>query len=477
MINFEFRAHPMMFFKIIKPYLFILILPFIRAIVQFLTKGATNGFFLLEFIAVTFISVLAFCGYKSIKISVKKDNILIERGFFIKSKAQINISQVTSISIKQNIVDIVFSSVTCNINTEAGIFNKKVFEFKLYKNDAKMLSFLLYGVEKTKTIRFSFLKTVLLAAGTSSVVTGLVIGLPIIKKAEDLVNVAISDVFLKEISAVATNLIKYSPIVFNLITILFITAYGTSFLFSFVKKLNFKLKQGKNIINVEQGIVSRKITTFKKQSINNICFEQSVILRIMKKHAMRVSIAGYGEKRGEIAIIAPLISKTDFKNHIKDYFDLKNNYKGFVSPKQDKKTYNRFLFVPSIVFIVTLVVTIVVIIKFRRIDSFVWFLSLVIMIINLYYASICYHNYKNAFVLFDDVMVFSGSSGFKVREMYCQKEKIGIYKILQTPSDRKYRTCKLKVIIRSKSADRVKLKNIDLKSVLQGINSAYKSIK
>ena len=476
MINFEFRAHPMMFFKIIKPYLFILILPFIRAIVQFLTRGAINGFFMLEFIAVTFISVLAFCGYKSIKICVKKDNILIERGFFIKSKAQINISQVTSISIKQNIVDSVFSSVTCNINTEAGILNKKVFEFKLYKNDAKMLSFLLYGVEDTKTIRFSFLKTVLLAAGTSSVITGLVIGLPIIKKAEDLVNVAISDVFFKEINVAATNLTKYFPVAFNLITIVFVTAYGTSFLFSFVKKLNFKLKRGKNVINVEQGIVLRKITIFKKQSINNICFEQSVILRIMKKHAMRVAIAGYGEKRGEIAIIAPLISKTDFKNHIKDYFDLKNNYNGFVSPKQDKKTYNRFLFVPSIVFIVTLVVTIVVIIKFRRIDSFVWFLSLVVMVINLYYASICYHSYKNTFVLFDDVMVFSGSSGFKVREMYCQKGKIGIYKILQTPSDRKYGTCKLKVIICSKSADRVKLKNMDLKSVLQGINKAHKSI-
>ena len=64
MINFEFRAHPMMFFKIIKPYLFVLIFPFIRAFVQLITSGKTNGFILLESIAVFFISVLAFFGWK-----------------------------------------------------------------------------------------------------------------------------------------------------------------------------------------------------------------------------------------------------------------------------------------------------------------------------------------------------------------------------------------------------------------------------
>ena len=137
MISFEFRAHPLMFFKIIKPYLFVLILPFIRAVVQFLTIGKSSGFILLEFIAVVFISVLAFCGCKSVKICAKKDEILIKKGFFIKSKTKINNLQVSSICIRQNIIDSVFGSVTCNINTEAGGISKNNFEFKLYKNDAK----------------------------------------------------------------------------------------------------------------------------------------------------------------------------------------------------------------------------------------------------------------------------------------------------------------------------------------------------
>ena len=73
-------------------------------------------------------------------------------------------------------------------------------------------------------------------------------------------------------------------------------------------------------------------------------------------------------------------------------------------------------------------------------------------------------------------MIMSGSSGFKIKEMYCQKENIGTFKILQTPSDRKYGTCKLKVTIRSKGADRVKLKNIDINSTLKSINILYKGI-
>ena len=475
MVSFEFRAHPVMFFKMLKPYLFILILPFIRAFVQYVKIGKTSGIILLEFIAVVFISVLAFCGWKSIKIGVKRNRLVIEKGFFIKSRSAIDLSLISSVSIKQNVIDRVIGSVTCAINTESGRFNKNDFEFKLYKNDAKILRFLLYGGEKTKNMRFSFLKIALLAAGTSSVITGVIIGVPLINKIEDLVNIAVSDTLLNEINLAATNLAKYFPLFFNLITIIFVLAYSTSFLFSFIKKVNFKLSIGKNIINAQYGLFSHKSTTFKKKSINNVCFEQTAIMRIIKKYSMRASIAGYGDNKGESAIIAPLISKSSFKKHLKAYFGYTSSKKRTIAPKRNLKTYNRFLFVPTVIFITTIAVTLVAVTTFNRFSGFIWFLAVMILSINLYYASICYRNYKNTSILFDDVMVLSGSLGFKIKELYCAKEKVGIIKISQTPADIRFKTCKIKLIVRSQSADAVKVKNIDIKRVIEGIGEVYKA--
>lgn len=475
MISFEFRAHPLMFFRIIKPYLFVLILPFVRAFLQYVTIGKSSGTILLEFIAIVFVSVLAFCGWKAIKIGVKKNKLVVEKGFFIKSYSAIDISLISSISIKQNIIDRIIGSVTCAINTESGRFNKNDFEFKLYKNDAKILQFLLYGGEKTKKVSFSFFKIALLAVGTSSVITGVIIGLPILNKMEDIVNIAVSEAIFDEINLASTNIVKYFSLLFNLITTLFIAAYGTSFLFSLIKKINFKLNIGKNIIKVQYGLVSHKTTTFKKQSINNICFEQRAIMRFINKYSMRASIAGYGDNKGENAIIAPLISKNSFKKHLKAYFGYISDDNAVLIPNHDIKTHNRFLFISTLIFVFTIPMAVIFFIRFEHLGGFILLLTVTILCGNLYYASICYHNYKNTKILLSDVVVLSGSMGFKIKELYCAKEKVGIIKISQTPADRRFKTCKIKLIVRSQSADAIKVKILDKKSVLEGINKIYKT--
>ena len=105
MIGFEFGAHPMMIFKIIKPYLFILILPFFRAFVQYLTIGKTSGTILFEFVLIVFISILAFLGWKNIKIRVKNGKLIINKGIFIKSRVSVNVNDISSAAIKRNIID------------------------------------------------------------------------------------------------------------------------------------------------------------------------------------------------------------------------------------------------------------------------------------------------------------------------------------------------------------------------------------
>ena len=220
MIGFEFKAHPLMFFKIIKPYIFVLFLPFLRAIVQYLTIGKTSGTMFLEFVAIFVISVIAFFGYKSIKISVKGNRVTIKRGFLIKGEASIDISHISSISTKQNLLDLLFGSVSCFINTEAGRPKKDDFNLKLYKKDAKILCILVNGSEKVKKISFSTFRIALLAAGTSSVLTGMIIAVPVVKKMGDIINVALTDLLLEQMSDISSKIDNYLPSFVNYVTVL-----------------------------------------------------------------------------------------------------------------------------------------------------------------------------------------------------------------------------------------------------------------
>ncbi len=475
MVSFEFKAHPTMIFKIIKPYLFILILPFIRAFLQYITIGKTKGTIYFELLAIGLVAIAAFCGWRAIKIKIKNNRLIIEKGFFIKSRSVIDISCISSISIRQNIFDAITKGATCAINTEAGRPKKNDFSFKLYKSDAKLLFYLIYGSENTKKVQFSPFGIALFVASTSSAVTGLIIGVPIINKTGDLVNVALSDALLKQINDFTERIGGYLPPIVNTITLIFIISYSISFAVSFFKRVKFKLDIGESIVEIRSGLITCKKIAFKKKNINNICLEQTLLMRLFKRYSMRASIGGYGDNKGEKATLVPIARRKVLESYLKTHFRLLNDDKNKIMPTQNKTTLNRFLFVPGLIFLITIGVTSIITIKFSYFNRYIWFLLMIVVCVDVYYASICYYNYKQSKFSFDDTIMLSGSNKFTIRELYCEKNKIGVIKISQTLADIKFHTCKLKLVVRSESADSVKIKNISLKAVTDSINRIYQT--
>ena len=52
----EFKAHPLMIISLIKPFLFILILPVLKGVVQYIIRREVTGVLTLELIAFMIIS-------------------------------------------------------------------------------------------------------------------------------------------------------------------------------------------------------------------------------------------------------------------------------------------------------------------------------------------------------------------------------------------------------------------------------------
>ena len=191
-----------MIWRVMRPYLFILVLPLVRAAYQYLVSGQINGLFALETLAIAATVILAVMEWFSIKITTSDSAITVEKGFFIKSRAIIDKNQISSICLKQGILDFIFNSVDCYINTEAGKPKKSDFNIKLSLSDAKLFYKRVRNVNEMKTVRVSAYRIALLAATTSTAVTGMIIGVPVINQTGKFVGIALSDVLLQKINLV-----------------------------------------------------------------------------------------------------------------------------------------------------------------------------------------------------------------------------------------------------------------------------------
>lgn len=473
MIKTVFKAHPIMIVQLMKPYAFVLILPLIRALIQYVTKGETDGLLVLELVAFGFVLTMAIFGWRSISITVNNQCIMVKSGFLIKSCANIDLSRLSSICLKQGVFDFVFGSVDCAVNTEAGTPRKSDFNLKMHKSEAKRLYNVIYGQEKQTIIKFSAYRIALLAAATSSAVSGIIVGLPIINKVGDLVGIAITDMLIGEINNVSIRFNSIFPPIVNTVTIVLLFAYMLSFVISFLKHVNFKLKSTKRNIEVTSGVITRKAISFKKSKVNNICFEQTPLMRLLKKYSMRASIGGYGDAKGEKAIVVPVATHNELEERLKEQFPFLQPEGERIKPIQTTRNLNRFLYIPIIIAFLMICTGAVCVLIFPYFDKLVLFLTFVLLGADAYYASICYHNYKQGMLCLGNYLLASGSAGFTVRELYCEKSKIGVIKIIQTPADRRLKTCKVKLTVRSENADSVSIRNIDLRTATNSIYNTF----
>ena len=462
-----------MIVHVMKPYLFVLILPLIRALIQYLATGEINGLLALEIVAVAFILTAAILGWRSIKITVDDNCVVVKKGFLIKSYAKIEKSRLSSISLKQNILDFLFGSVNCSINTEAGRPRKSDFDIKMSISDAKRLYNLVYSTKNMQTIKFSAYRIAILAATTSSAVTGIVVGVPVINEISKLIGIAISDILLYEINVVSSKFNNVFPPIVNMVTIIILSAYGASFIISFLKNVNFKLKSDKENIEIQSGLVVRKKIMFKKSTVNNVCFEQTPFMRMLKKHSMRVSIGGYGDGKGEKAVIVPVAKHKELEKQLKKHFPLFKINRNPITPTKSAISLGRFFFLPIILAMVDVSIGFLLVVLFPYFDRVVMLLTLVFLCVILYYGSVCYNDYKYGRLFIDKYISASGSEKLTTRELYCKKTQVGLIKIYQTPADRRFKTCKVKITVRSENADSIRVKNLDLKTTADLIGSAY----
>ena len=82
----EFRAHPIMIVNLIKPFLFVLVFPLLKGVIQYFTKGEITGVLTLELIAFAVITLFAALRCSSFRLICGESTVTIKIGIILRSK-------------------------------------------------------------------------------------------------------------------------------------------------------------------------------------------------------------------------------------------------------------------------------------------------------------------------------------------------------------------------------------------------------
>ena len=456
-----------------KPFLFVLVLPFVRSLLQYLTDRAITGILGIELMIFFVIAIFSALSWRAFRLTVMEDAISIRSGIIFVKRATIKISSLSSVQSEQNIIDLLFGSVTYSINTEAGRRNKSDFRFKLYKKDSREVSRRLYGDKSHKEVKFSVLRVAILAATTSSAFTGMIIGVPVINKAGDLLGLALYDMLFDEINNVSKKFTAVFPPIVNALTLILLLGYAVSFIYSFLKYINFKLFLGDNKLEVRSGFFTRTRTSFKKDSVNNIRIEQTPIMTLVKRFAIKVSVGGYGDSKSESAVIMPCGKKMEIRRRFSMYFPFLVPKGKLIYAPNTLFTKSRFLFMPGVYFILITAVSITLALIFEDFGKLILFSTAVILGIDLYFAYISLMESRFGKIHLGETVFAHSTKNLRITELYCPKENIGEIKIHRFLTDFTQNTCRIRITVRSESADSIRVRMLPYDEVKQEIYNCF----
>ncbi len=463
----KFKAHPLMILGFLRPTLIVLFLPIIKGTIQYLTERnfeGVVGLFVFVLCSILGIAVLRWQSYTL--ICNERDRVVtIKYGVFFRRTAKIDILKLSSVQTTQNPIDFLFRAVTFKINTEAGIHNKTDFEFKLSAKNSKEVSVLLYGEGEPKAVKYSALKVAILAATTSSAFTGMLVAVPLINRAGNLLGIGLSDMLLNEINNISSKIETYFPPVVNTISLIFLGAYFVSFVYSFFKYINFKLFLEKDKLEVRSGLLVRTRTSFRKTAINDIKVEQTLLMQLLRRYALKVSVGGYGDAKSESEVIIPLGANKEIKNKLTAYFPFFVPDEKGIRPKRNRLTQSRYLFLPAIYFLAVIGLSILFVLLFKGLTRFILFLTFIACSIVVCYAYIGLFQYNKSKISFGDNIFARSNKGFRTYELYCPKENIGEIRIVRFLPDIWYKTCRVRVLVRSERADTIRVRHLDYNKV------------
>lgn len=397
-----YREHPVTIVRYCKKYIWLLIIPIIRAITNFrhlqFTADTFKSWIKWSFFdGIVFLIIIAAGFTKWYFTFFSYDNKTIKREyrFLFNSRCSITEKSIVSVIAEKvfylrpiKVVKVYFDTTSGNISDSDIAL---VISYKDYEKMKQTLKIF----ERTKNIppmeKPKIFDVVLFSLFFSSSLSGTVYVAAVLlqgrKNILDIINELQVQQKLNEISfSISSKLKIVPPAIIALLTVL-IFLWFISFVSNCIRYLKFKIIKRERYIEIDYGLITKRYYYIDSSRINYTDLRQNILMKFkpIDMYSITASCPGYGNRSTQIPVFVPSMRKEKLKKMLEmlmpDQTIIRNRYRAEV------KSFWQFLWQPCITGLVILLVCIaasIIFSMFRQITPFILFMCEVPVILMIF---------------------------------------------------------------------------------------------
>ena len=220
----------------------------------------------------------------------------------------------------------------------------------------------------------------------------------------------------------------------------------------------------KDILTINKGVLLKRSVSIKIDNLLSISTKQNLFYFVIGCLRCRFCTSFTNDKDCRLNL------KT------KDFYKVlnKKNINTSFLPIKRQKDLKRYLFVPFLLISAIILVILIRTSFFGLVKKYeiVFFTALGIGAI--VYAWFCYYDYKRGELCLGEQLFVAAKELFGFKTIYCSKKAVEIIKLSQTPADRRYKTCKVKIKPMGAHGNGARIIHMEYKSVIEQIEETFK---
>ena len=355
------QQHPIKLFSYTTRYFWLLIIPILRSLyslsfsVDALRVWLAGTWFDLIVIA----TILAFAWLRlvSVTYSFNQERIIVRRGIFINAEDLIYYREISTLSIKRNIIYKIVGASKVYIGTNAGIFDRADITLVMKRSDADCL----YGCvmnSRARTINYSVspnrLRLFIFSIISSSTLSGAIVALAFVIEVSRLIDRELeARLIMDALNEFAARMSAIVPPITAGIS----AVIALSWLISFVTNLfyfwNYILTKSPDSIYVKSGLIAKNGHIIRLDRINFIDLRQNLSAKLFRISSLHCQCSGYGSTgRSELSVVLPITTSNEIKGAIQEVFPEYPNPE--IQLKPSLRSFPGFYFWPVILAILPL---------------------------------------------------------------------------------------------------------------------------
>lgn len=273
--------------------------------------------------------------YFCTRYTIDSEKLMVDSGWLKKEKLEIPLATISSVDLTQNLLFQITNVYALQVENAGSIGNAGDGSVKLIlgREDAEFAKKLLLSkkeeifavddavkndteqkTEGSKTLRASAGEVLAMSVFQ---IKWIVIAVQMLAYLIMITSYADQYVFESEQSS-TEMLIDFAfelapAIIAGMILGTYLFSVVISTFFSFIKYYNFRITDRKDAIHIEYGLFTKKTHTLMKEKISGITYQQSLIMRVMKKGTLQIFVTGYGgvseDNQQETVLLYPVVEE------------------------------------------------------------------------------------------------------------------------------------------------------------------------